>query len=398
MTVMVENPVGDLLASLAQLPSGHPSTWDLDELRNGIPDLLALRNQVDSLTLEAVASYDTRGGAQIDGHRTMGDWLEKTTRISNAGATVHTARDLRDNLPATAEALHSGAISTEHVRAIRRAFRIFGDQFAAVEATVVDYARAHTAKELRALVDLMIQQYGPDGSDAEAKREKRKLFLSQSLDGWWYLDGLLDPATGEKLKTALDVYGQEAGEDDRRTAPMRRVDALVEIAERAMADTTDRPTGYGHLTVMLTAEELQTGLGVRWPSGALASKVDADLFSCSASVSYVVGLPTDDPVRWQPLAVGFAQRYATKGQRAALAVRDGSGCAHPGCTVPGWRCVAHHIRPWDQGGPTNLENLVLLCRFHHRRVHLGRLRVVWVDGRATTAAAVNRAPPLPVPS
>jgi hypothetical protein len=196
VTVVVEDPVGELLASLAQLPSGHPSTWDLDQLRSGIPDLLALRNRVDSLTFEAVASYDTSGGAQIDGHRTTGDWLEKTTRISNAGATVHTARDLRDNLPATAEALHEGAISSEHVRAIRRAFRIFGDQFAAVEATVVDYARAHTAKELRTLVDLMLQQYGPDGSDAEAKREKRKLFLSQSLDGWWHLDGLLDPATG----------------------------------------------------------------------------------------------------------------------------------------------------------------------------------------------------------
>ena len=173
---------------------------------------------------------------------------------------------------------------------------------------------------------------------------------------------------------------------------MRRADALAEIAARAV-EVTDAPTGFGHVTLTVTAQQLASGLGVRWPSGLLASRTDTHTLSCSASVTYVVGLPTDDPVRWEPLAVGFAARYATKAQRAALAVRDGSGCAHPGCTVPGWRCVAHHIRPWADGGRTDLDNMVLLCRYHHRRVHHGHLHIVWVDGHATTTTDTNRAPP-----
>jgi len=54
--------------------------------------------------------------------------------------------------------------------------------------------------------------------------------------------------------------------------------------------------------------------------------------------------------------------------------------------------VAHHIRPWDQAGSTDLQNLVLVCRYHHPRIHLGRLRITWVDGYATTTEA-DRAPP-----
>ena len=185
------------------------------------------------------------------------------------------------------------------------------------------------------------------------------------------------------VRTALEAYSQPVSASDRRSDPTRRADALAEIAERAM-QTEDRPTGFGQLTVVATAEQLDTGLGVQWPSGSLMSRTDFRGLSCGAAVRYVAGLPTDDPVRWQPLAVGFARRYATSAQRTALVARDGGGCVHPGCTVPGWRCVAHHIRPWDQGGPTDLPNLVLLCRYHHRSVHRGRLRIRWTDGHATT--------------
>ncbi len=385
MTAVVEEPVRQLVDDLAGLPPGHPSSWDLEELRTGIPALFEISNRLASLQMEALASYDARGGAQVDGHRTTGDWLKKTTRVCDAGSRVHTARDLRDHLPATADALHAGAISPDHVRVVRRGLRMLGEEFSVIESTVVDFARSHTAKELRAFLDRVIQQYTPERSEdeAEVKREKRKLFLSQSLDGWWHVNGLLDPATGEIVRTALEAYSQPVSASDRRSDPTRRADALAEIAERAM-QTEDRPTGFGQLTVVATAEQLDTGLGVQWPSGSLMSRTDFRGLSCGAAVRYVAGLPTDDPVRWQPLAVGFARRYATSAQRTALVARDGGGCVHPGCTVPGWRCVAHHIRPWDQGGPTDLPNLVLLCRYHHRSVHRGRLRIRWTDGHATT--------------
>jgi HNH endonuclease len=76
----------------------------------------------------------------------------------------------------------------------------------------------------------------------------------------------------------------------------------------------------------------------------------------------------------QPLEVGRATRVVTAAQRAALAVRDG-GCVFPGCDRPLAWCDAHHLRHWLHGGPTDLANLALLCRAHHRAVHEGGWRL-----------------------
>ena len=86
----------------------------------------------------------------------------------------------------------------------------------------------------------------------------------------------------------------------------------------------------------------------------------------------------------QPLDVGRASRVVTPAQRSALVVRDG-GCAFPDCDrPPGWR-EAHHLVHWLDGGPTDLANLALLCRAHHRAVHEGGWRLTrHPDGQLTT--------------
>ncbi|MFZ1115695.1 MAG: HNH endonuclease signature motif containing protein, partial [Propionibacteriaceae bacterium] len=65
-----------------------------------------------------------------------------------------------------------------------------------------------------------------------------------------------------------------------------------------------------------------------------------------------------------PLALGRSQRLASKGQTMALIARD-AGCSFPGCTHPPAWCDRHHILDWILGGPTDLDNLTLLCRYHH---------------------------------
>jgi hypothetical protein len=72
----------------------------------------------------------------------------------------------------------------------------------------------------------------------------------------------------------------------------------------------------------------------------------------------------------QPLEVGRTTRVIQPAQRSALAVRDG-GCVFPHCTRPLAWCEAHHLRHWLHGGPTDLANLALVCRTHHRAVHEG---------------------------
>jgi hypothetical protein len=65
-----------------------------------------------------------------------------------------------------------------------------------------------------------------------------------------------------------------------------------------------------------------------------------------------------------PLALGRTQRLASRGQTMALIARDG-GCSFPGCTHPASWCDRHHILDWILGGFTDLNNLTLLCRYHH---------------------------------
>jgi hypothetical protein len=65
-----------------------------------------------------------------------------------------------------------------------------------------------------------------------------------------------------------------------------------------------------------------------------------------------------------PLRLGRTRRIATAGQTVALIARD-HGCSFPGCdTAPEW-CERHHIIGWIDGGMTDLDNLTLVCRFHH---------------------------------
>ncbi|NDL59678.1 DUF222 domain-containing protein [Phytoactinopolyspora sp. XMNu-373] len=71
-----------------------------------------------------------------------------------------------------------------------------------------------------------------------------------------------------------------------------------------------------------------------------------------------------------PLRVGRAERGVTPGIWTALVARD-RGCVFPGCTRPPEWCQAHHLKHWVDGGPTDLDNLVLLCGYHHRVIHHG---------------------------
>ena len=70
-----------------------------------------------------------------------------------------------------------------------------------------------------------------------------------------------------------------------------------------------------------------------------------------------------------PLALGRTQRLASRGQTMALIARDAGCCSFPGCThppthPPSW-CDRHHILDWIRGGLIDLDNLTLLCRYHH---------------------------------
>src|SRR6202789_4137039 len=86
----------------------------------------------------------------------------------------------------------------------------------------------------------------------------------------------------------------------------------------------------------------------------------------------VVGVIEDG--KGQPLSVGRRTRSIPPSIRRALRSRDETGCQFPGCTYDKY-LDAHHIAHWAEGGKTELSNLVTLCRWHHRLVHEGGIKV-----------------------
>lgn len=116
--------------------------------------------------------------------------------------------------------------------------------------------------------------------------------------------------------------------------------------EDSSADETCRIDGFGGIT------------------GATAQRL-----ACEALVSGIIKDESGDVLR-----LGRSKRLASRRQRMALSARD-VGCQFPGCLARRG-CEAHHIRPWSQGGATDLDNLILLCRSHHIAVHEHGLRIV----------------------
>jgi hypothetical protein len=88
------------------------------------------------------------------------------------------------------------------------------------------------------------------------------------------------------------------------------------------------------------------------------------------------------------LDLGRATRVVTDAQRRALRLRDG-GCGFPECDRPHEWCDAHHVVPWEHGGCSDQDNLVLLCRRHHRLVHEGG----WHIERDAETGEVRAKPP-----
>lgn len=71
--------------------------------------------------------------------------------------------------------------------------------------------------------------------------------------------------------------------------------------------------------------------------------------------------------RGEPLSVGRRTRTIPAAIKRALLVRDKT-CRFPGCSNRLF-LDGHHIQHWADGGETKLDNLALICAFHHKSLH-----------------------------
>jgi hypothetical protein len=241
---------------------------------------------------------------------------------------------------------------------------------------MLGYARDFSVFHLRKICNTAKHVADPDRffKDAEADYTRRRLHISQTSDGMYAVDGVLDPECGAAWITALEPLAKRRGQEDDRSRSQRMHDAHAELVHHAMDQgTLPRRNGVRpHLTVTTTLEALKGEVGVPpsdLESGLPISTRTMERIACDSTVSRV--LLADSMV----IDVGRATRVTSAPRRRALRARD-KGCRFPGCDRPVNWTSAHHIVFWGRGGPSNLPNEVLLCHYHHRLVHEGGWQVV----------------------
>jgi hypothetical protein len=218
------------------------------------------------------------------------------------------------------------------------------------------------------------------------ERQLRKAFASFKPDdvtGMYRLFAEIDPVRGAAMLDAVqrrvDELYQTAGATDGRSRGQITLQALHDLICRDLADG-DVGGGGAEILVVCDSQTFlfgehpetvcETSEGIRLPVSFLTDM-------CAEAMLSVAVAGADGRV----LKVGSAQRLANREQRRALRAMY-RRCAHPGCTVPFPQCRIHHVIPWQQQGPTDLENLVPLCFKHHHLVHEGGWRLT-IDAART---------------
>jgi hypothetical protein len=322
--------------------------------------------------LAVIAEIDQRRSYEDDGFLSTTGWLKANFRISGAEARrwVELARRLVE-LPDVARALADGDISFDHARLLASAAVEYPDSFESDHKVLIDAARELSPHNLRKALDHWKSALEPERFEGHQERlvERRRLSAAVTMEGMVRLDGDLDPESGVVVMTAIRALADPAALDgsDTRTPQQRRADALTEIC-RDFLDSGDAPRSGGEkphitLTVDLATLEGRAGKGAELDEAGVISSESARRLACDAGVSRVI---TDGPS--EPLDVGRRSRTIPPAIRRALVVRDG-GCSAEGCDRPPRWTDAHHRVHWVDGGPTSLDNLVLLCRRHHRLAH-----------------------------
>ena len=364
-----------LTAAVDDLLTADHRDGSLVDLVADIATLHTQQQRLAAVKLAMIRACDADGGHHLAGFATTGAMLTDELHLApgQGQGMLKTARLLASTFPATAQALEEGVISYPHAAAIARAkAKLPADRLADAEPLLLEVAASGSAAMVRAAVDRMAELLEPEHHDQcdQDIRQRRYLNVSQTLDGWWAVDGHLPPEVGQRLNAALEEFAAPADPADRRTAPQRRADAIADIADASLDGQT---TGITAVTITADADHLD-GVGATWDgSGMPVGLSTYDLAVCQSRLTLVVSQRAG--IGWSPLAVGRLNRFATPAQRAALHRRDGH-CIYRGCTRPSRRCHAHHIVDWRDGGLTDLPNLVLLCAYHHRMIHLGRAQFI----------------------
>lgn len=247
--------------------------------------------------------------------------------------------------------------------------------------------------EWTARADAIIDPRPPAEHDSEAS-------FTRTLDDRGELRASLAADDAVTVETALDLATSPDAEGEARTPKQRRADALIDIM-RHYLDNHDHSSGSRHrphVNVIVTLEQLQGELpGGTSIDGWNIDTPDLATWICDSTLRRVL------QAKDHTLDFGTAVRSVPASLYNAVAVRD-RHCRWPGCDRRARHCDAHHVRFWSHGGPTSIDNLALLCRRHHRKLHHpgyhakldpdGALTITLPDNRTITSHPPRAGPTL----
>jgi hypothetical protein len=356
--------------------------------------------QAYSTMLRLVSELDSRGVAPKLGYSNTAALLVHTLRISRTDArhrlaqaselyaqTTPTGSVIDAALPQTATALAQGTVSTDHVDVIRKTLKdlphLTPAQRAQAEQVMLEQASDDDPRALArfgARVRDIVDPDGPPPPDDDPARPERELRRHIRRDGTMDFKGHLDAETAQLFEALLKPFDKsDPGVAEHRGYAERAGDAFAEVLKLA-ANCPDLPTHNGLRTEVaftVSLDTLRNALDdVILPGESYLAARDARRLACDAHILPAV---MDGPSK--PLDIAAPTYVVPAHIRRALVLRD-QGCTFPSCDRPASVCDAHHIVEWLRGGPTQIDNLVLLCSHHHRLIHRSGWTVALLNDRA----------------
>jgi hypothetical protein len=374
--------VGELNRILDLLGDEDLHSVPAESMGDDIKALMSVGNRIDAEAGRRLVRFDRGQGWAQSGALTTQAWLRWHCNLTHATASdqVEVLRQLT-SLPQTETAFAQGDISYRHAALIARTAGQLGDKFEPqAETILVTAAKELDPWRLKRVTVQLRHCLEPDGvlNDANETYDRRFVHLSQTLDGIFRLDGQLDSEGGAALRTALEALMGPPAEDDYRTATQRRADALVELARQRL-DAGTLPEVAGQKPHLVVNVDMAT---LRKEPGSMAAELE---WSLPIPAETARRLACDSAIT--PIIDGRADhtgRVPAGATRWALVARD-RGCRISSCDRPPAWCEPHHIKHWADGGAKTLDNLVLLCRRHHRRVHEEGWKLEWGAERELVA-------------
>ena len=359
---------------------------NIAELRTFMADIRTRQAKLDAQMLEANARmislmHDPIAPTFVIPEREL---------VAHGGLTSREAREVvsrglvTEVAPEMAAVLAAGDTTAAHVDALGRGLKIAGaerDAFMAHLPELVEASTTMTASQFDQLVKETAKSVVADDGLSTFERQKRETFFKMrtEADGCLSVSGKFDPISASILKSKIGRVVEAMFHSGDREVPVdvmpwiepndhRQAQALIALVNGASESVSDVPA-RAEIVVHVDLETLQHGLHA---GGTCRTALGADLpvetvrrLACEAEI-----LPVVLDGRSVPIDVGRSKRLATVHQRRALEAIYPT-CAIPDCEVIFDHCNVHHIDYWENGGSTDLNNMIPLCSRHHHATHEG---------------------------